>query len=259
MRSNYFHMIVKKIWKTKKQIITIDELKRYIKSILLDEYSDSRFYKYVYFLKNRGYILSIKKNLFYLKKNPELEENLDDIIDKFYWNILKNHIQDNFGNKYFIWWVKALEIIQNNFSIPEEINVINPYKNSKQTIVKNRFINNKVYSSKTHKNLLFYNKIKKWSQILYINWVSFKVCSPEQAVLEALYSMKDTEQNYIMEIIRKFMRKNHKKLNYNMFTYYIRLWKYHSSINKLYQISKSLHPSLEEKLKEIIKRTSFLL
>jgi len=252
-------MIVKKVCKTKKTIISIDELKRQIKAILLDEYSSSRFYKYIYFLKNRGYILSIKKNLFYLKRNPEEEENLDEIIDRFYWNILKNHIQENFGNKYFIWWVKALEILQNNFSIPDEINIINPYKNSKQTIVKDRFVNNKVYTSKTQEKLTFYNKIKKWVQNLHINWVSFRVCGPEQAILEALYSMKDTEQNYITEIVRKYLRKNHKKLDYRMFEYFIRLWKYHTSINKMYQISKSLHPSLEEKLKDIIKRCSFIL
>gem|GEM_PF-5971448 len=57
--------------------------------------------------------------------------------------------------------MKALEILQNNFSIPEEINIINPYKNSKQTVVKDRFVNNKVYTSKTQEKLSFYNKIKK--------------------------------------------------------------------------------------------------
>jgi len=40
-------------------------------------------------------LISLKKNLFYVKSSQE-DEDIDDIINKFYWKLLKKYIKEQY-------------------------------------------------------------------------------------------------------------------------------------------------------------------
>jgi hypothetical protein len=94
------NIVVKKLLKKTNKIVSIDELKNIFKD--LDETIDNkRIYKKIYYLKNQGYILSLKKDLFFIK-NPEDEITEDSIIEENYWKYLYKLNKENFNNSYFI-------------------------------------------------------------------------------------------------------------------------------------------------------------
>lgn len=255
--NQYFNMIVQKVLRMKKKIVTWKQLKNIVQNVLNEGYNDSKAYKYTYYLKNRWYILSIKKDIFLLKK-PDDNIDMEDAIDMFYWQILKLYLSNRFGTGYFVWWVKSLELLQNNFQIPDKIMIINSFKNTKEALLKWKIIDNKVYTSHniTEKAKLF-KKLKKFSQETYVSGIKFQVASLEHALLETLYSPQDYEKNYIYEIVRKALKKNMKNIDMKTFWEILKLWKHHTSINRLYNIANSINPTLWTKVKAVIKKYSF--
>ena len=73
MKNQYFNTLVKKLSKYKNKLIHIEELKKLLKNILDDQYKDSKTYKNIYYLKNRGYLISLRKDLFFVKNAIQSE------------------------------------------------------------------------------------------------------------------------------------------------------------------------------------------
>ena len=120
---------------SKKQgkIISNTTIKKKLKSILDHDYQDQKMYKVIYFLKNRGYLLNLKKNLFYVK-SPEDQLDEINVIEEHYRPILKEHIKESLGNRYYIGGLKALEIDLQSYTIPDEIMLVNQKKQGYETI-----------------------------------------------------------------------------------------------------------------------------
>ena len=244
-------IFVKKLLKNKHKILTISQ----IKDIYLDieESADSKIYKKIYNLKNKGYILSLKKDLFYIKK-PDEDILIDDIVEKNYWKYLKKYLKEQFWVYYFIWGLKSLEIWNNNFSIPDKITIINPYKRSNEVLFKekNLFLVN--YSIKWFDNEKSFKFFKKQTEKLYIDWKPFNVVNYELALLESLYSMPFDEEKYILELVKKNLRKNWKRINLEVFEYFLKYGKYGSSVKRIYEIALWIRPDFADKIKNILKK-----
>ena len=112
--------------KQKKTLVFINEIKSTCKQILWDEYTDKKCYKLLYHLKNKGYIISLKKDIFCLS-DPENINTEEELITKWYRTILDHHLQQ-FWKKQYIGWVKALELHWWNFDIPDEILIVTEKK-----------------------------------------------------------------------------------------------------------------------------------
>ncbi len=134
MKESYFNQTIKKLTKIKKKIVTTEKIKDTIKNVMEEKYMDRKAYKMIYYLKNKWYLISIKKNLFYLK-NPDDEIDEEEIAEQHYRDILRTHCKNYLSSDRYIWWLKSLELSNNDFSIPEEIEVINEYKQSREVIV----------------------------------------------------------------------------------------------------------------------------
>jgi len=243
---------VKKLLKNKNKILTIEK----IKSIYFDiegDGNEKKLYKKIYNLKNKWYIISLKKDMFFIK-NPDNEIDLDDIIEWNYWKFLKKILQQNFANNYFIWWIKSLEIWNNNFYIPEKITIVNPYKRSNEVLFKWKnmfFVNYKIKWFDNEKSFKFF---KKQTEKTYIDGKSFIVANYELSLLESLYSISFDEEKYVLELVKKNIRKNWKKINLEVFEYFLKYGKYGSSVKKIYEISLWIRPDFAEKIKNILKK-----
>ena len=90
MKNQHLPSIIKKITRRSNKIFTSIEIKKTIQSVVLDEYTDKRAYKIIYYLKKKGYLISIKKTLFFVT-TPEKELTEELIIEEYYWQLLHNH------------------------------------------------------------------------------------------------------------------------------------------------------------------------
>lgn len=85
----------------KKEIITIDELATLTRRIFDQENSSQKLYKVIYYLKQRGYLLSIKKDLFIIK-DPEDTRTEYHFIEEWYWSILAKHCKQLYRSQWYI-------------------------------------------------------------------------------------------------------------------------------------------------------------
>ena len=58
-------------------------------------------YKLIYYLKIRGYLENLKKNIFFVK-DPEQSYTQEEIIDLFYRTIVKKHCTDFLKGNWYI-------------------------------------------------------------------------------------------------------------------------------------------------------------
>ena len=246
------NIFVKRILKNKWKILTIDKIKEIYYDLETNP-SDSKLYKQIYYLKNRDYLLSLKKDLFYVKKNDE-EIFVDDIIEQNYWKFLKKYTKEQFWNNYFIWWIKSLEIWNNNFSIPDKITIINPFKRSNEVLFKWKNLVLVDYTIKWFDKEKSFKYFKKQTTKLKIDSKSFNIVNYEFSLLDSLYSMPFDEEKYILELVKKNIRKNWKRINLEVFEYFLKYGKYGSSIKRFYELSLWIRPDFAAKIKEILKK-----
>lgn len=100
-QTSYFNTVVKKLKKYRGKVITIQNIKNIVHSIIDDTYSDKKAYKIVYYLKTKGYIQSIKKDML-LCKYPEDTFSDDAIIEKYYRGSTKKHCKESCGTQRYI-------------------------------------------------------------------------------------------------------------------------------------------------------------
>lgn len=255
MANSNFDIVVKRLLKHKNKLIWIDKIKEIIKNILDSDYSESKSYKLIYHLKNKWYILTLKKGIF-LVKDPEKEYNENQLLDMFYRSIVKKHCKDFVPWKRYIWWVKALELNLTNFDIPEEILLVNETKQSTETVMFDKQVLFKIYEADKKSLFSFFNKFTKKTYI----WKNvFPIANIELAILESLYNPSIINKWYIDELVKKIIRKNKKHLNTQIREDILKKNKHHSSINRLYKLALSIDPTISDKLKNIIKKYSYFI
>jgi len=93
MANKYFDIIVKSLTKHMGRLINISKVSQLLKNVVDEDFADHKLYKLIYYLKNRGYLYNIKKNVF-LVKRPEVEFTQQQILDSFYWPIVKQHCNE---------------------------------------------------------------------------------------------------------------------------------------------------------------------
>ncbi len=255
MKNQYFNIVVKKILKYKNKLLEIEKIKEIIKNILDTEYSEPKTYKMIYYLKNRWYIESLKKDTFFIK-NPEKTYKEQELVENFYWEMLKKHCNNYIKWKRYIWWLKALELNISSFEIPEEILIVNSKKQATEVIIWEKKWLFKTYSSNKKDLLpLFYKYTKK----IGIKNQLYPIANLELAIIETLYNQSIINKWYWEELIKKIVRRLWKSLDIKIFEDFLKNNKHHSAINKLYKISQITNPILAEDLKKIIKKYSYFI
>lgn len=255
MKNKYLDIVVKNLLKFKNNLINTEKLKDIMINILDLEYSDQKMYKMCYYLKNRWYLQSLKKDIF-LVKNPETEYTSQQLLEMFYWNVLKKHCKDYLKSDRYIWWIKALELANSSFDIPEEILIINQYKQATEIIMSDKKWLFKTYQIEDKNLFTFFFKFT-WKR--YVGKNVFDVAWMELAILESLYNPSSLTEWYINEFIKKIIRKYKKSLDVKIREKILMNNKHHSSVNRLYKLCLWIDPEFSDRIKMIIKKYSYFI
>ena len=93
MAKSNLEFIAEQLQKYQGKIITNMMIKNQLQILLGAEYSESKMYKVIYYLKLRGHLINLKKNLFLVANTKETLDN-ETIAQKYYWEILNKHCKD---------------------------------------------------------------------------------------------------------------------------------------------------------------------
>lgn len=255
MASAIFNNIVNKLLKNKNKIIDNEKLKKIIGNFYGDAITDQKTYKMIHNLKNKGYLLPLKRNIFLIKdQNSNFNEN--ELLERFYRGILKKHCKDYISGKSYIWGQKALELNIQNFDIPESILIFNEHKQASEIVLFDKEILTKNYSSGGNNLFKFF---KNYTHTIYIGKNIFLIAILELAILESLYNPSIISQGYINELIKKILKKYKKSLDYKVWEEILKKNKHHSSINRLHKLAIQVDPLIAEKIKGIIKKYGYFI
>lgn len=250
MTESHLWTIINRIKKQKNKIIYINDLKKQFIATLGENYTEKKWYKLIYHLKNKWYLVSLKKDIFCLTL-PDAQFSESELLYNRYWTILANHLQI-FEKKHYIWWIKALELHYWNTDIPDQLLVITDTKQWTETVMLGKELHIKVYSQQ--KKSLFSSFIH-FTKKIKIGKIYFIIANKELAILESLFSYDEITDRYSLEYIKKTLKKY--ELDCDILESIIKLWKHHSSINRLLDIVTLVRPQQADAIKALIKKYSF--
>lgn len=101
MKNSSFDIIVNYLSKFQGKIITNEKIKEKLESIMDRDYQDNKMYKIIYYLKLRGHLINLKKNLFFVKR-PEEQIDEESLANKLYRTILNKHCKDFIEGKRYL-------------------------------------------------------------------------------------------------------------------------------------------------------------
>lgn len=255
MANKYFDIIVKSLMKHMGRLINISKVEHILKNVIDEDFASHKLYKLIYYLKNRGYLYNIKKNVF-LVKRPEVEFTQQQLLDMFYWAIVKQHCTEFLRSNRYVGGIKALELNIVSFTIPDELLIVNNYKQANEVIMFSKQICFKRYgTSKENLFTFFYKFTKK----VAIGKNVFFVADLELALLESLYNPGLIHVWYVTELVKRIMRERKDDLDLMVWEKILRKNKHHSSVNRLYKIAQSVDPVLADKIKSLIKKVSYFI
>ncbi|MDD2487057.1 MAG: hypothetical protein PHS92_01690 [Candidatus Gracilibacteria bacterium] len=201
-----------------------------------NEKNISSVYKIIYRLKALNMIIPIKNSLYFINNRKSFRDI--DIIDSFYWQILKKVIADNTGNDYFIGNLKAIELNLKDYSIPEEIIIYcRDFEKTISLTSKNKIIFKTLAGGKKNPKNSIYPKIKAFTKKTIIDKLSFVVANEELSLLDSLL-IRNNMKKIDTYLIDKFLNKYQKFLSREIMGKLVSL-KYITSINRLREISKA--------------------
>ncbi len=249
--------LIQILQKQKKKILSSDDLKKYIYLTFWESTSISKIYKITFQLKNRWYLIWLRKDLFYITSPEKLITN-EEIEEQQYRKILKDHCNWICKQRY-VGSLTALEIHLHwsGVTIPETVTIVNKEKQAIETVIFEKQIAFKKFETKW-KNIIS-QLIKQTTEVDMPNCKNLVIANLELSILECLYNFDTTNKWYIEECIKKAIKKNGKTLNLSTLESIIKLWKHNTSLNRLYNLTKLTHPTLSEEIKNLIKKYGFFL
>ncbi|MDD2537567.1 MAG: hypothetical protein PHU61_03715 [Candidatus Absconditabacteria bacterium] len=243
--------------KFKNKIIRLSDFTLLLEEKIVGTKNTQKCYKITHELKNKGHLLSIKKDILFITdpQDPKSEEEIEEL---FYWKIVKEHCQKFCGSHYYIGGLTALELHSQGtgIGIPEEIHIINKHKQSVEIVMFDKRINFKTLESRK-KNL--YPLLSKFTQKIRIKGNAISHANLELAVLDVLYANSLSNQGYIEGLIKKLLKKNKKAFSIEQIEQILKQGKYNSSANKLLSLLKEVNGEKADQLEQIIKKHGYLL
>ncbi len=250
-----FNKIVKKLWKKCWKILNKNDIFELIDPEKKEKYN-SKVNKLIYKLKNEKKIISIRNGVYIIPTKEDLELNEIDLIEKYYFKVLKKFISENCKNNYFISGKKSLEFHLKDFSIPEKIFIINRNLNKKIKIWNYEIIFKKISWVLRWKKINLYTKLSKYIKTIKIEEINLKISNLELSLLETSL-ISNSEEWLEIYLLNKAIKKYSKILDLEIFEE-IAKYKYIMSFNRLKELSRNINPKLSKFFLEIIKKNWWL-
>lgn len=256
MTYKVFDSIVKKFGKMRHKIVSMEKLEQVLSACTDLSTSDQKIYKLLYTLKNRWYLLTLKKNLFFIK-DPDEVVSSDWILERHYWDQLRKHCKEYVSGHRYVGGLKALEFHMSSYDIPDDdILVVNENKQATEIVLFDRKVVYKVY---THKHSSLYPLFKKFTTTFRLSQGSLPIAGLELALLETLYNPASGSVGYVHGLIKKILKKHKKTLNLTVFAKLLQANKHHTSINRLHSIAVEVDKVLADNLLNLIKKYSYFI
>ncbi len=257
MKSLTLPQVMPSLSKFYHKIISIETIKTHIQEMTSQPLKDTQIYKIMFHLKSKGYIISCKKDLFYIKP-PHAQVSEEDLVAQRYWKLLYQHCRTDCDTARYIWGISALELISGVGQLnTDEVVIINSTKAATEVVCFDKKVIYKSYHGANNQSLFIYTK--KHTQTISLPWVKIKHAVLELALLETLYSTPRNQQAYITQFIAKLLKKHKKTLNWSVLESMIKLGKFHSSFNRLHKLLKDIDPLMWQRLQILIKKYSYVM
>ncbi len=246
-----FNKIVKKLWKKCWKILNKNDIFELIDPERKKIY-DSKVSKIIYKWKNEKKIISIRNWIYIIPYKEDLELNEIDLIEKYYFKVLKKFISENCKNNYFISWKKSLEFQMKDFSIPEKIFITNRSLDKKIKIWNYEIIFKKISWVIRWKKTNLYARLSKHTKTIKIEEINLKISNLELSLLETSL-ISNIEEGLEIWLLNKSIKKYSKVLDKKVFEE-IAGYKYIMSFNRLKELSRNINPELSRFFLETIKK-----
>ena len=151
----------------------------------MEHFSVQKAYKVIYYLKIRGYLENIKKNIFFVK-DPDRAYTQEEIVDLFYRTLVKKHCADFLKGDRYISGIKALELNLASYDIPDDLSIVNQYKQATEVVLFTKQVAFKTYGKHKIDNLFKF--FWKFTKKIEIGKHTFSIANLELALLESLYN-----------------------------------------------------------------------
>ena len=246
-----FDKIVKKLLKKRWNILLLEDI-----FDILDpdkqEKNKKALYKIIYRLKSEKMILTLRNSIYLIPDEDDLKLNEIDLVEKYYFKLVKKYITSEVWSEYFISWKKALEINLKDFSVPNNLVVITRNTEKKVKIQDKIITFKKVWN----KNANLYSKFSKYINRVSIFWTEFKISNIELSLVETAL-VSDNIEWVEISLLSKAIKKYSRVFKTDTF-YEIAKVKYIMSFNRLKEISKNIDKKTYELFLDVIKQNWWL-
>jgi len=208
--------------------------------------------KIIYRLKSENVIKTIRNWIYLVPDKTDEKLNEVDLIEKYYYSLVKKYITSNCGSDYYISGHKSLEIHLKDFSIPEKLVIVNRNVNKKIFIWNYVIIFKTITSKEAGKSRNLFSKLSKMTTSVLVDSVNFKISNLELAIVENAI-ISDWVDGIDIVLINKALKKYSKFLVKDNF-YYIWQLKFIMAFNRLKELSKWIDKKLYEVFLDIIKK-----
>lgn len=257
MNETQLNFIIKKLSKKIGKLISDDEIKSLQIEYFAWDVDIKKFYKLIFILKQRQYLIPLKKDLYIVSYPENLNLNISNVIDKFYWELLHKQITSKCKKNYYIGSTKALELYLNNYSIPNQVEIYNEKYSESHAIISDY---NWIFKQYPDTKKSYHSKVKNLFQACKSNRQSISIEKNEYflgpieiCILESLYYIDKTATTYQNDLIKKCIKKYKAKRDRNLIKEIISSGKHHTSLNRLYEICKYEEKDFANSCLEIIK------
>ncbi|MDD3646284.1 MAG: hypothetical protein PHH06_02640 [Candidatus Gracilibacteria bacterium] len=250
-----FNKIVNKLSKKCGKVIFKNDIFELIDPELKKE-NNTLVDKTIYKLKSQGVIVSVRNGVYIVPDKLDKNLNEVDLIEKYYYNLLKKYISFTVGASYYISGEKALELHMKNFEIPEKIVVVNRSVNKKILIGNYTIIFKTILSTENQKKINLYSRLSRFTDSIYYNSIQFKVSNIELSLIESGV-INDNENGLNISLITKAIKKYGGVFKHDTFRE-IAKFKYIMSFNRLKELSRNINPSLSALFLDVIKQNGGL-
>lgn len=235
------HKIVKKLEKKMWKVITLKEIADLVDPGARDVVrEDARIAQTVYALKWQWVIRAIRNWLYYVCDGILTET--EEIIDTYYWDIVRTIISAEVGKDYIIGGEKALELLMMDFSIPYQL-IIYTRDTAKKVAISPRheiLFRTMITGEKT-KRVNAFGILKKQAISVDIKIESkhetLSVFCYEAALLDTL-TIHDHEEGIAEALTLKFLKRYESKLERGNFGILVSI-RYIRAMNRLRALTKT--------------------
>ena len=253
-----FNKIVKRLWNKCWKVFFREDIFELIDPEKKEEYAN-KVSKLVYRLKASGVIMSIKAGVYIIPDSEDEKLNKIDLMDKYYFKLIKKIITKEVSNSYYISWIQSLQYHMKNFEIPDRMYIVNRSVQKRVYIWKRELVFKTISWNKHDWSLHtinLYNLLSKYTLSKEIDWVYIRCSWLELSLLEASL-VTDPEQWIDVWLVNKAIKKYWSIFSAEVFE---EIWKYKyiMSFNRLKEISKSIDPEFSKLCLEVIKKNGNL-